>query len=107
MEIGHCSVSDTSFLEAHRLDGEIKCDKKPHKSGMLACPLWRRQGRLHRGADTSVGSRRTVGVRQMGEKKEDSRLRAACATQTLTLSLGIDRAREIRQSSEGLALGSR
>lgn len=41
--------------------------KKSQKSGKVAWPPQRCQGRLHGGGDTRVGSRRTGGVGQMGE----------------------------------------
>lgn len=31
MEIGHCSVSETGFLEAHRPDKEIECGENKNK----------------------------------------------------------------------------
>lgn len=83
MEIGHCSLSETGFLEAHRLDKETECGKKKKKntkSGKVVCPPRRHQGKLHGGGDTRVGSRMTVGVKW--EKGKNSRLKAACIAQS-------------------------
>ena len=35
MEIGHCSVSETGLLEAHRLDRETECNKNPKRQARL------------------------------------------------------------------------
>lgn len=82
MEIGHDSIR----LSFWKLVDEESVWLKKQKSGQVACPLWRCQGRLDRGGHARVGSRRTVGMCQMGE----------AATQTRNLSLGVHQAGAIR-----------